>query len=274
MLWRRLIRHRPAVTGGLILGLVLMAAIFAPILASYSPTKQAFVDQLQPPSAEHWFGTDEFGRDIFSRVLYGARIALLVGFIADGIALFFGVIIGLIAGFLGGRWDSFLMRFTDVLLAFPYLLLALMIMAVLGPGLSKAMVAIGIVYTPHYARVVRGSVLSLREQEFVQAAKAAGSSKAWQMIRHIVPNVMAPIIVQATLLFGSAIVETAALGFLGLGAPPGEPEWGAMLANGRVYMLTAPWLALFPGLAIFITVVGLNLLGDGLRDVLDPKMSR
>lgn len=274
MVWKRLIRHRPAMTGAIILLVVLIAAVFAPFLAPYSPTKQSFVDQLQPPSAAHWFGTDEFGRDIFSRVLYGARIALVVGFIADGIALVLGVAVGMVAGFLGGRWDSLLMRATDVLLAFPYLLLALMIMAVLGPGLSKAMVAIGIVYTPHYARVVRGSVLSLREQEFVQASKAAGSSTTWQMLRHVIPNVMAPIIVQATLLFGSAIVETSALGFLGLGAPPGEPEWGAMLANGRVYMLTAPWLALFPGLAIFVTVVGLNLLGDGLRDVLDPKMTR
>lgn len=271
---RRLMRHRPAMVGLTVFGLVVAAAIVGPYAAPYDPTAQSFVHQLQPPSAEHLFGTDEFGRDIFSRVLYGTRLAIEVGIIADGIALAVGVFIGLLAGYFGGWWDTILMRTVDVMLAFPYLLLAMMVIAALGPGLDKAMIAIGIVYVPQYARIVRGSVLSVKNLEYVQSSRAAGSPSALTLLKHVLPNVTAPIIVQATLMFGTAIVETAGLGFLGLGAQPPTPEWGAMLSTGRTYMLTAPWIATFPGLCILVTVVGLNLLGDGLRDVLDPKLRK
>jgi peptide/nickel transport system permease protein len=258
--------------GALVLFLVVASAVFAPQLAPRDPVDQEFVDQLKSPSLAHLFGTDEFGRDIFSRVLFGARIALIVGFLADGIATVLGVILGVISGYFGGRLDALVTRVIDIMLAFPYLLLAMIVVAILGPGLINAMIAIAIVYTPQVARVVRGVVLSVKEQEFVEAARGLGAGTTRILSRCVLPNIVSPIIVMATLTVGFMIVETAGLSFLGLGASPPTPEWGSMLATGRSYMLTAPWIATFPGLAILVTVVAFNLVGDGLRDLLDPRL--
>lgn len=270
--WRRAVRSTNLVVGAAILIVVIGSAVFAPQIAPHSPTDQAFSDQLRSPSPVHWFGTDEFGRDIFSRVIYGARIALVIGTLADGIAVMLGVLLGVVAGYFGGRADAAIMRSVDVMLAFPYLLLAMIVVAILGPSLTNAMIAIGIVYTPQFARLVRGAVLAIREQEFVEAAGAVGAGAVRILGRHVLPNVLSPIIVLATLTVGFTIVETAGLSFLGLGATPPTPEWGSMLATGRSFMLTAPWIATFPGLAILVTVVGFNLVGDGLRDLLDPRL--
>ncbi|TMJ14247.1 MAG: ABC transporter permease [Bacillati bacterium ANGP1] len=248
--WRRLVRSPNLVVGAAVLALVVGAAIFAPQIAPHSPIDQAFTDQLRPPSPPHLFGTDEFGRDIFSRVLYGARIALVIGVLADGIALALGVVLGVVSGYFGGRVDAVVMRSVDVLLAFPYLLLAMVVVTILGPSLINAMIAIGIVYTPQFARLVRAAVLAIKEQEFVEAAGALGAGVVRVLGRHILPNILSPIIVMATL----------------------TAEWGSMLATGRSFMLTAPWIATFPGLAILVTVVGFNLMGDGLRDLLDPRL--
>ncbi len=269
---RRFMRSKAAVVGFVIVLLLVVVATFAPLLAPADPIEQHFIQQLLPPSWEHPLGTDEFGRDILSRIIYGARIALFVGVLADGIGLICGVLLGLCAGYYGGLTDSLIMRLIDILLAFPYLLLAMLVVAILGPGLTNAMIAIGIVYIPSYARLVRGSVLSVKETDYVAAAQAAGAGDFRILFRHVLINALAPIIVQATLTIGWAIVETAGLGFLGLGAQPPTAEWGAMLSGGRDYMLEAPWIATFPGLAIVLTVIGFNLMGDGLRDVLDPKL--
>jgi peptide/nickel transport system permease protein len=255
-----------------IIFLLIGVALLANVIAPYDPIKQSFRIQLQPPSLEHPLGTDEFGRDIMSRMIYGARWALLAGILADSIALVLGVTLGLIGGFYGRSVDAGIVWLTDVMLAFPYLLLAMIIVAIFGPGLINAMIAIGIVYVPQYARLVRGTVLSLKEKEFIEAARCLGVP-VWRIIlRHVLPNSIAPIIVMATLAIGWAIVQTAGLSFLGLGAQPPIPEWGAMLAGGRNYMLSAWWIATFPGLAIVVTVIGFNLLGDGLRDTLDPYL--
>jgi peptide/nickel transport system permease protein len=270
--WRRMARNPNLIVGAVILALVVGAALFARFIAPYSPIDESFADQLRSPSLAHLFGTDEFGRDIFSRVVYGARIALSVGGIADGIALVSGVVLGIVAGYFGGWIDSAVMRTIDIMLAFPYLLLAMIVVAVLGPSLTNAMIAIGVVYMPQFARVVRSAVLGIREQEFVEAAGAIGARWLRVLARHVLPNILSPIIVMATLTVGFTIVETAGLSFLGLGASPPTPEWGSMLATGRSYMLTAPWIATFPGLAILVTVIGFNLVGDGLRDLLDPRL--
>ncbi len=270
--WRRLVRSPSLVVGAAVLTLVVGGAIFAGQIAPYSAIEQAFSVQLRPPSFAHPFGTDEFGRDIFSRVVYGTRVALIVGVLSDGIAVALGVLLGVVSGYFRGWVDSAVMRVMDVMLAFPYLLLAMIVVAILGPGLTNAMIAIGIVYTPQFARLVRAAVLAIREQEFVHAASALGVRPLRMLGRHILPNILSPIIVMATLTVGFAIVETAGLSFLGLGASPPTPEWGSMLATGRSYMLTAPWIATFPGLAILVTVIGFNLVGDGLRDLLDPRL--
>ncbi len=268
-----LLRNRSAIIGFIILGILLLGALAGPWMSPYDPFQQSFDVQLSGPSAAHHLGTDQYGRDIFSRILYGTRSALLTGLVANGIATVLGVLVGLIAGFYG-RWiDTLLMRFTDIMLSFPYLLLALIIVSILGTGLKSAIIAIGIVYMPQFARLMRGTVLEARENEYVQAAHALGVPSGTVMRRHILPNVLAPIIVMATLTVGLAIVETAGLSFLGLGAQPPAADWGAMLADGRSYMLSSPWIATFPGLAILITVLGFNLLGDGLRDVLDPRLT-
>jgi peptide/nickel transport system permease protein len=269
-----LLRNRSAIIGMVILGILLLVALAGPWVSPYDPFQQSFDVQLARPSSTHHLGTDQYGRDIFSRILYGTRSALLAGLVANGIATVLGVLVGLIAGFYG-RWiDTLLMRSTDIMLSFPYLLLALIIVSILGTGLNSAIIAIGIVYTPQFARLTRGTVLEARENEYVEAAHALGAPASTVMRRHVLPNVLAPIIVMATLTVGLAIVETAGLSFLGLGAQPPAADWGAMLADGRSYMLSSPWIATFPGVAILITVLGFNLLGDGLRDVLDPRLTR
>jgi peptide/nickel transport system permease protein len=267
----RLLRRPTARIGALIVLAFLLLVIFAAFIAPYDPLDQDFGNTLQAPSVEHPFGTDQYGRDVLSRVMFGSRTALLSILVADGLALFVGCGLGLIAGFFGKWVDSTIMRIVDVLLAFPYLLLALIIVAALGPSLLNSMVAIGIVYTPQYARLLRGQVLSVKTTEFVLAAQAIGAFRTRIMLRHILPNSFTPILVMATLQAGTVVVETAGLSFLGMGAQPPSPDWGAVLAEGQAYFLTAWWIATFPGLAIFAVVLGFNLLGDALRDHFDPR---
>ena len=251
---------------------MLLVALAGPALAPYDPLKPAPLDRLQGPSEAHVFGTDSLGRDILSRVIYGARISILIGLISVTISLVPGTLLGLVSGYFGGRIDSLIMRLMDMLLAFPAILLAIFITAILEPNLTNTMVAVGIVYIPHYARIVRSSVLSLKEQLFVQAIAHLGGSHLRILGRHILPNALPPIIVYATLGMGTAVLQAAALGFLGLGAQPPQPEWGAMLSEGRQYIQIAPHVAAFPGAAILVLVLGFNLFGDGLRDVLDPSL--
>ena len=257
------------------LGLLIMlvfCAVFAPVLAPYDPYESNLPQALQPPSSEHIMGTDELGRDIFSRILYGARISLIVGVEAVGLALIFGVILGALAGFYGGKTDTGIMGVMDIMLSFPDILLAIAFMTVMGRGVDKAVIAIGIVSIPQYARIVRGSVLSVKENVYVTAARAIGNSDFRLIFVHILPNVLAPIIVRATIGVSIAILAAAALGFLGLGVEPPIAEWGTMLGSGRQTIFNAPHIVTFPGLAITLTVMAFNLLGDGLRDVLDPRL--
>lgn len=258
--------------GAFIVAAMVVVALGANVIAPYDPNFQDYLAMLQPPSRLHLFGTDQVGRDVFSRVIFGTRISLLVGVIAVGIAMIAGVLIGLISGLYGGWIDEVLMRIMDAIHAFPALVLALAITAVLGAGVGNVMIAIGIVYIPSYARLVRGQVLAVREEEYVIAAEVAGAPPRRLMFRHIWPNVTAPIIVQASLNASTAILTEASLSFLGLGVRPPTPSWGASLRAGYQYLSDAPWLSLFPGLAIFIAVLGLNLLGDGLRQMLDPRL--
>jgi peptide/nickel transport system permease protein len=254
-----------------IVGLVALAAIAAPWLAPYSPTEMG-VDLLAPPSRQHLLGTDDLGRDILSRIVHGASVSVLVGVIAMGTAAVLGVPLGLLSGYRGGLVDTAVMRVLDGLMAFPAILLAIAIMAVLGPSLQNAMLAIGIIYIPPFARIVRASVLSLREQEFVDAARGLGAGALRIVARHVLPNCLSPVIVQASLGMGYAILVEAALSFLGLGVQPPRASWGSMLAEGRGFLDRAPWFATFPGLAIFVTVLGLNFVGDRLREALDPRL--
>lgn len=257
---------------GLFVALVfLILTIAAPLIAPYDPADQDLASALSPPSAAHLFGADQYGRDMLSRVIYGSRTALFAIVAADGIAVLIGGGFGLVAGFLGGAVDTIVMRVVDVMLAFPYLLLALIIVAALGPSLTNSIIAIGIIYTPQYARLMRGQVLSVQDSDFVWAARSVGAGRMRIMLRHVLPNSFSPVLVMATLQAGSVVVETAGLSFLGLGAQPPSPDWGALLADGHSYFLTAWWIATFPGLAIFCVVLGFNLLGDALRDELDPR---
>lgn len=271
---RRFARHRLAVLGTLIIALLVLVGAFGRAFAPYDPLGMDFGALFAPPSLAHPFGTDEFGRDIFSRVLYGARISLQVAFIAVGISGTAGVMLGLLAGFLGGWVDETIMRFMDVLFAFPAVLLAITIMAILGRGVGNAMVAIAIVYVPIFARVTRGAVISVRGREYVTAARALGKGQLGIMLRHVLPNALGPIIVQTSLSLAFAILAEAALSFFGLGTQPPEPSWGRMLSEGRGFLRQAPWMGIFPGVAIMISVMGFNFLGDGLRDLLDPRSSR
>lgn len=268
---RRFLRNRGAVIGLLICLLIVAAALCAPWLARYNPTKQVLRNALQPPSTTHFFGTDQHGRDIYSRVVYGARISLRVGLISVGLACLFGIPFGLLAGYFVGIIDSLISQLVNVILSFPAVLLALGIMAILGPSLTNAMIAVGISITPQYIRVTRASTLSVKEMEYIQAARAVGSNDAIIMGRHILPNILLPLVVLTSLQLASAVLFAASLSFLGLGAQPPTPEWGAMLTTGRVYMHEAWWIPVFPGLAISLTVLALNLVGDGLRDALDPR---
>lgn len=273
-LWHRLRQNRLSVVGLALIAGFLLLAFAAPLIAPADPMRQALYNRLSPPTLAHPFGTDDFGRDILSRVIYGARISLRVGVVAVLIALVLGTGIGLVAGYWRGWIDQVLMRVMDLLLAFPSILLAIGIVAILGPGLENAMLAVGIVAVPQYARLVRASVLTVRETDYVLAARALGASDVRILTIAILPNCLAPLIVQATLGLATAILDAAGLSFLGLGAQPPTPEWGAMLSQGRELIVRAPWVLTFPGGAIFLTVLAFNLVGDGLRDALDPKAVR
>jgi peptide/nickel transport system permease protein len=264
--------NRLAAAGLIVLALLILAAVFADQVAPYFYTDDDLARRLQPPSSDHWFGTDELGRDVLSRVIYGARVSLQVGAVAVGISLVLGTLIGLIAGYRGGWIDAVLMRTMDVLFSFPVVLLAIAIVAVLSPSLVNTMIAIGVVFTPIFARVVRGSVLSVREEVYVRAARSLGASD-WRIVtRHVLPNVAAPVIVQTSLSLAFAILTEAALSYLGIGVQPPRPAWGLMLLDAQGFIATGQWwMSIFPGLAIFLTVMALNLVGDGLRDALDPK---
>ena len=271
-------RNKTAVAGLLVITLFVLTAILAPFLSPHNPVEVSLYDQIKPPIWEEggtWkniLGTDDLGRDILSRLVYGARVSLLVALATVGIAVFFGSFLGAISGYYKGFLDNIIMRFMDILLAFPHILLAIVIMAYLGPGLTNAMIAIGIIYIPRFARIVRASVLEECEKDYVTASRSVGA-RDWRIIFvAIFPNCLAPLIVQTTLGFASAILDAAALGFLGLGAQPPTPEWGAMIAMGRSHILRAWWVMTFPGIAILFAVLGFNLFGDGLRDALDPRL--
>ena len=257
--------------GVTILLILIILALAAPAIAPFDPLKQNLRQGLAPPSAEHPLGTDEFGRDILSRILYGARISLRVGVMVVLLSGTIGVLLGMVAGYYEGRIDTIISRAVDILLAFPSLLLAIAVITILGPSLINALFAIAIAQVPRYARVTRGVTLSQKQRDYVDAARALGGSPPRIMFIHLLPNVIGPVVVLASLGVATAILTTASLSFLGLGAQPPEPEWGAMLSTGRSYMRQAWWITLFPGLAIMITVLAINLFGDGLRDVLDPK---
>ena len=271
---RRFRRSRPALFGLAVIVLLYLVALLAPWLAPYDPIAQTDIARTSylPPSAAHLLGTDRFGRDILSRILYGARISLSIGFIATAISITIGTLIGAVAGYFGGRVDTLLMRFTDMVLAFPRLVLLIMIVALFSPSIAVIIAVLGLTQWPGTTRIVRGDVLSLREREFVQAAQALGMSRTRIILRHLVPNVLAPVIVTATLGIGNTIVMEASLSFLGLGVQPPTPTWGSMVAEGRDNLLGAWWVATFPGLVIVLVVLAFNLVGDGLRDALDPRL--
>jgi len=270
--WRRLKRNRAAIVGGIIVLLFVATAILAPWLSPYHPNEGDLTKRLKAPDREHLLGTDPLGRDILSRVIYGARISLQIQIVAVVIAMFVGTILGMVGGYYGGTFDNLIMRLMDILLAFPGIFLAIAIIAVLGPGLTNLMLAAGIYSIPQFARIVRGSVLSLKEKEFVEAARAVGEKDFNILFRYLLPNSMAPIIVQTTLRMATVLLTASGLSFLGLGVQPPTPEWGAMLSNARAYLITAPHVATVPGLAIMLVVMGFNLFGDGLRDSLDPRL--
>jgi len=268
----RLWEHKLAIARLAIISLFLISAITAPLIAPHNPYAHDVPNRLAAPCWEYLLGKDEVGRCILSRIIYGARISLLIGVIVISIGLAVGVPLGVVSAYYGGKVDFLVQRIVDIMLAFPALLLALMLVALLGRGLFNVMIAVGITIIPIYVRLVRGSVLSIKEEQFAEAAATIGGSDFRIMSRHVLPNCLAPIIIQSTLHIASAILWAAGLGFLGLGVSPPTPEWGAMLGEGRVFLRVAPHVATFPGLAIFITVLGFNLLGDGLRDALDPRL--
>jgi len=276
----RLVARTPILSNPLnLVALALIAvlaacALLAPVLAPYDPLSLDLAVRLKPPSPEHWLGTDSLGRDIASRILYGARISLVIGVVVVASAGVFGTFVGLVAGYAGGLVDEALMRLTEVFLAFPALILAMAIAGALGPSLTNAIIAIAAVTWAVYARLTRGQILSLRRREFVEAARAMGASRMRIILRHLLPNALAPLMVQASFDMGSSIIAAAGLSFIGFGAQPPTPEWGVMISEGRNFINTQPWLSLFPGLAILLAVGSFNLLGDGLRDAFDPRLSR
>ena len=270
-MWRALIQNKAAVLGLCIIVFLVFVAIFGKFLMPYDPNVGDLGNPFATPSREHFFGTDQLGRDIFSRVIDGTKISLRVGLSAVAIALSIGTILGAVAGYRGGRTDTVIMRIMDIMLSIPSILLAITFMAALGKGLDKAIIAIGLVSIPEYARIVRGSILSIKENDYVQAAKVIGNKDSRIIFRHILPNVLSSLIVRATLGISTAVLDTAALGFLGLGVQPPYAEWGDMLGRARGFIFKAPHTLIFPGLAITLTVLAFNLLGDGLRDAIDPK---
>jgi peptide/nickel transport system permease protein len=269
---RRLRRHPSGVAGLVVILTFLIIAVFASVLAPYSPIEQHPKDRLQPPSAQYWLGTDEFGRDQLSRLMHGATHSLTVALVSVSISFMVGTLIGVFSGYLGGWTDNVTMRGADLLFAFPAILLALFVAAALGPGTRNTIIAITVVYLPIFARVARSSVLTIKPLEFIDASLSQGGSTTWVVFRHILPNSLAPSIVQLSLAFSWAVLTEASLSFLGLGTVPPTPSWGSMLSESRTLMEIAPWLAIFPGVAIMFAVLGFNLLGDGLRDVLDPRV--
>ena len=264
---------RGALFGAVVVGLIVLMALFAPLVSPYDPLRQDVNGLLSPPTLLHPFGTDNTGRDVLSRVVWGTRVSLEAGLVSVAIAMVVGCTIGLAAGYWGGRLDGVLMRLIDAVLSFPALVLALALGAVLGAGLGGVLIALGVVYTPTFARLMRGQVLSVRTREFVHAARVLGGADTWILRRHILPNAATPIVVQASLSVGFAILAEASLSFLGLGVQPPEPSWGSMINAGRGYLQQAPWMVFGPGAALFVTVLGLNFLGDGVRDALDPRVS-
>ncbi len=272
LFWLRFSRNKGAVFGLLVFLLIVFTSIFAEQLVPHDPMEQDYTVLMQPPSSEHWLGTDSLGRDILSRIIFGSRIALIVGIMAVLLAMVVGVTLGLIAGYNGGVIDSVIMRIMDGLFAFPILILAICLMAILGLGMVNIILAVAIGFIAPFARVTRGDVLSVREETYVEAARIAGISNLGIILRHVLPNVMAPIIVQGALRVSGAIITEAGLSFLGLGIPPPTPVWGSMISEGRQFIVMAPWISTFPGVALMLAVVGLNLLGDGLRDTLDPRL--
>ena len=269
--WRRLIKRKGAVIGLVIIAVFILLAIFAPLLAPHDPIQQSWTTIRKPPSLQHWLGTDESGRDLFSRVIFGARASLLAGVVSILIALGLGVPLGLLAGY-GGRWtDALISRITDAMLACPFLILAIALAAFLGPSLQNAMIAIGLTVAPIFVRLTRGQVLAVKVEDYVEAARAVGNPPTRIAYKHILPNIMPALIVQATISVATAIIAEASLSFLGLGQQPPAPSWGSMLNTAQRFLTNAPWMAIWPGLAIFLIVLSFNMLGDGLRDALDPK---
>mgnify|MGYP005839770075 CR=1 FL=1 len=272
MALQQLSTNRAAMAGlGLLLAFAALAAL-APVLSFYDPLTQDYAEVLRPPSAQHWLGTDLLGRDILSRLLHGGRLTLVIALVAVAMSGSIGVVLGLVSGYYGGKLDTVLMRFIDMLLAFPRILLALCMVTIMGTGPGNVMVAVGISGISGYARLVRGTVLAAKQQPYVDAARAVGCRSRRIMFRHVLPNVLAPIIVLATLDMAGAILSASSLSFLGLGAQPPQPEWGLMLNEGRAYLHEAPWITMAPGFAIMLTVLSINMLGDGLRDALDPRL--
>lgn len=270
--WRAFRKNKIAMAGLIMIVFFVLIALLAPVIAPYDYKAQELADRLKPPSSEHWFGTDDLGRDLFTRVLYGARISLWVGTFSVVGSIILGTLLGILAGFYGKWVDMIISRMFDILLAFPSILLAIAIVAILGPSLQNALLAIAIVNIPTYGRLVRAKVLGLKNEEYITAARSIGMKDSGILLRHILPNSLTPIIVQGTLGIATAIIEAAALGFLGLGAQPPAPEWGKMLSDSRQFIATAPWTVVFPGVSIMLTVLAFNLMGDGLRDALDPRM--
>jgi peptide/nickel transport system permease protein len=269
--WARLKRRKSAMLGLIIVALLILIALAAPLIAPFDPAKQSWAAVRKAPSLMHWMGTDESGRDVLSRVIWGARASLLAGVVSVSIALGLGVPIGLTAGYVGGWTDALISRIADAMLACPFLILAIAMAAFLGPSLTNAMIAIGVTATPVFVRLTRGQVMAVRVEDYVEAARAVGNP-AWRIaVNHILPNILPALLVQATLSIAMAIIAEASLSFLGLGQQPPAPSWGSMLNTAQRFMTNAPWMAVWPGLAIFLTVLSFNLLGDGLRDALDPK---
>ena len=274
LIWHRLRRNRLAMLGLALMSAILLLAVFADVIADYDTevVGMNMMERLQTPSAKHWFGTDGYGRDVFARIIHGSRLSLSLSIISMLIAVAIGSMIGAISGYFGGRVDDVLMRLMDMLLAIPPMLMSISIVAALGRSMANLMLALALAYMPVFARVIRSSILSVKDQEFVEAARACGTSDARIILRHIIPNAVGPIIVQATLAMGSSILTISSLSFMGMGIQPPQPEWGTMLYEGRDLIRTSPYLVLFPGAAIAVSVLSLNLLGDGLRDALDPRL--
>lgn len=273
-MWKRLKKNKAALVGGFLIIIFIITAFVGPLLLSQDPNEVQVANKLQPPSAEHWFGTDNYGRDIFTRIIYGMELTLRVGFLSVAIGGAVGVVFGIVAGYYGGWIDTVIMRIMDVLLAFPGILLALAIVSVLGGSLRNVIIAVAIYSVPAFARIVRGSTLSVRKLEYIDAVRALGASDTRIIFKHILPNIMSPIIVQATLRIATAILTASGLSFLGLGVQPPTPEWGAMMSDGRNFIVDAPHIILFPGLMVVIVVLAFNIFGDGIRDAMDPKMNR